>query len=38
MRGNATRMGVGLAGGHWHDAAQALSLIALFVIGAALGS
>src|SRR3979411_680147 len=38
MSGNSTRMGVSLADGHWRDAAQALSLIALFVIGAALGS
>jgi uncharacterized membrane protein YoaK (UPF0700 family) len=38
MSGNSTQMGVSLAGGHWHDAAQALGLIALFVIGAALGS
>jgi uncharacterized membrane protein YoaK (UPF0700 family) len=38
MSGNSTRMGVSLAEGHWQDAAQALGLIALFVIGAALGS
>jgi uncharacterized membrane protein YoaK (UPF0700 family) len=38
MSGNSTRMGVSLAYGHWHDAAQALGLIVLFVIGAALGS
>jgi uncharacterized membrane protein YoaK (UPF0700 family) len=38
MSGNSTRMGVSLAEGHWHDAAQALGLIALFVTGAALGS
>jgi uncharacterized membrane protein YoaK (UPF0700 family) len=38
MSGNSTRMGVSLADGQWHDAAQALGLIALFVIGAALGS
>jgi uncharacterized membrane protein YoaK (UPF0700 family) len=38
MSGNSTRMGVSLAEGHWHDAAQALGLIALFVGGAALGS
>src|SRR3982074_2099714 len=38
MSGNSTRMGVSLADGHWHDAAQALGLIALFVTGAALGS
>jgi uncharacterized membrane protein YoaK (UPF0700 family) len=38
MSGNSTRMGVHLADGHWHDAAEALGLIALFVIGAAAGS
>jgi uncharacterized membrane protein YoaK (UPF0700 family) len=38
MSGNSTRMGVSLADGHWHDAAQALGLIVLFVIGAAFGS
>ncbi|MEA2884516.1 MAG: hypothetical protein QOH32_3772 [Bradyrhizobium sp.] len=38
MSGNSTRMGVSLADGHWRDAAQAFGLIALFVIGAALGS
>jgi uncharacterized membrane protein YoaK (UPF0700 family) len=38
MSGNSTRMGVSLADGQWHDAAQALGLIALFVIGAACGS
>ncbi len=38
MSGNSTRMGVSLAEGHWREAAQALSLIALFVTGAALGS
>src|SRR5882724_4644125 len=38
MSGNSTRMGVSLAESHWHDAAQALGLIALFVIGAAVGS
>jgi uncharacterized membrane protein YoaK (UPF0700 family) len=38
MSGNSTRMGVSLADGHWHDAAQALGLIVLFVIGAACGS
>jgi uncharacterized membrane protein YoaK (UPF0700 family) len=38
MSGNSTRMGVSLADGHWHDAAQALGLIALFVTGAACGS
>ena len=38
MSGNSTRMGVSLAGGHWSNAAEALSLIALFVTGAAIGS
>jgi uncharacterized membrane protein YoaK (UPF0700 family) len=38
MSGNSTRMGVSLADGHWHEAAVALGLIALFVTGAALGS
>jgi uncharacterized membrane protein YoaK (UPF0700 family) len=38
MSGNSTRMGVSLAEGHWPDAAEALGLIALFVIGAAAGS
>jgi uncharacterized membrane protein YoaK (UPF0700 family) len=38
MSGNSTRMGVSLAGGHWLDAARALGLIALFVVGAAAGS
>jgi uncharacterized membrane protein YoaK (UPF0700 family) len=38
MSGNSTRMGVSLADGQWHDAAQALGLIALFVVGAACGS
>jgi uncharacterized membrane protein YoaK (UPF0700 family) len=38
MSGNSTRMGVSLADGHWHDAAQALGLIVLFVVGAACGS
>jgi uncharacterized membrane protein YoaK (UPF0700 family) len=38
MSGNSTRMGVNLASGHWHDAAEALGLIALFVAGAAAGS
>src|SRR5438876_12153683 len=38
MSGNSTRMGVSLAEGHWLPAAEALGLIALFVIGAALGS
>ena len=38
MSGNSTRMGVSLAEGHWQNAAAALGLIALFVIGAAAGS
>ena len=38
MSGNSTRMGVSLAEGHWIAAAEALGLIALFVIGAAAGS
>src|SRR5258708_30972806 len=38
MSGNATRMGVSLAQGQWSNAAQALGLIALFVVGAAGGS
>jgi uncharacterized membrane protein YoaK (UPF0700 family) len=38
MSGNSTRMGVSLAEGHWQSAAEALGLIALFVIGAAAGS
>ncbi len=38
MSGNSTRMGVSFAEGNWHDAAQALGLIGLFVAGAALGS
>jgi len=38
MSGNSTRMGVSLADGQWLDAATALGLIALFVIGAAGGS
>jgi uncharacterized membrane protein YoaK (UPF0700 family) len=38
MSGNSTRMGVSLADGHWLDAAKALGLIALFVVGAAAGS
>jgi uncharacterized membrane protein YoaK (UPF0700 family) len=38
MSGNSTRMGVSLAQGDWLNAAQALGLIALFVIGAAAGS
>jgi len=38
MSGNSTRMGVSLAEGQWRSAAEALGLIALFVIGAAAGS
>ena len=38
MSGNSTRMGVSLAEGHWLNAVAALGLIALFVIGAAVGS
>jgi uncharacterized membrane protein YoaK (UPF0700 family) len=38
MSGNSTRMGVSLAEGHWPNAAAALGLIALFVVGAAAGS
>ncbi len=38
MSGNSTRMGVSLADGNWSAAAEALSLIALFVLGAACGS
>src|SRR6185437_7662852 len=38
MSGNSTRMGVSLAEGHFQAAAEALGLIALFVLGAAGGS
>jgi uncharacterized membrane protein YoaK (UPF0700 family) len=38
MSGNSTRLGVSLAQGHFANAAEALGLIALFVIGAAAGS
>src|SRR5882724_4496939 len=38
MSGNSTRMGVSLAQAQWQDAAQALGLLALFVMGAAAGS
>jgi uncharacterized membrane protein YoaK (UPF0700 family) len=38
MSGNSTRMGVSLAQGDWSNAAAALSLVALFVAGAACGS
>src|ERR1700733_3114249 len=38
MSGNSTRMGVSLAQGDWSNAAAALGLVALFVVGAAAGS
>ena len=38
MSGNSTRMGVSLADGNFQPAAEALGLIALFVVGAAGGS
>jgi uncharacterized membrane protein YoaK (UPF0700 family) len=38
MSGNSTRLGVGLAEGHWREAAEAFGLIVLFVIGAGIGS
>src|ERR1700738_2168274 len=38
MSGNSTRMGVNLAQGRWMNAAEAFGVIALFVIGAAVGS
>ncbi len=38
MSGNSTRMGVSLAAGNWSAAGEALVLIALFVLGAAIGS
>jgi uncharacterized membrane protein YoaK (UPF0700 family) len=38
MSGNSTRMGVAIAHAHWQTAAEALGLVALFVIGAAAGS
>ena len=38
MSGNSTRMGVSLADGQWREAAEALGLIVLFVVGAAAGS
>ena len=37
MSGNSTRLGVTLAQGQWVNAAEALGLIALFVVGAGLG-
>lgn len=38
MSGNSTRLGVGLAMGSWDEAAVALGLIALFVIGVVAGA
>jgi len=38
MSGNSTRMGVAIAQARWQTAAEALGLIALFVVGAAAGS
>jgi len=38
MSGNSTRLGVSLAEGQWQNAAEALGLIALFVLGALAGS
>lgn len=38
MSGNSTRLGVSVAQGHWQNAAEALGLIVLFVVGAAAGS
>jgi uncharacterized membrane protein YoaK (UPF0700 family) len=38
MSGNSTRMGVSLAAADWSNAAKALELVVLFVIGAAGGS
>jgi uncharacterized membrane protein YoaK (UPF0700 family) len=38
MSGNSTRMGVSLAAGQWRPALEAFGLIALFVLGAAVGS
>jgi len=38
MSGNSTRLGVGLAVGAWDEAAVALGLIALFVIGVVAGA
>ncbi len=38
MSGNSTRLGVDLAQGEWSKAAEAVSLIVLFVIGAGAGS
>jgi uncharacterized membrane protein YoaK (UPF0700 family) len=38
MSGNSTRLGVALAEGHFRGALEALGLIALFVLGSAIGS
>ncbi len=38
MSGNSTRLAVSLAAGDWRNAAAALGLIVLFVVGAAAGS
>src|ERR1700712_620485 len=38
MSGNSTRLGVSLAQRHWSNAAEAIGLIALFVVGAGMGS
>jgi uncharacterized membrane protein YoaK (UPF0700 family) len=38
MSGNSTRLGVSLAQAHWSNAAEAIGLILLFVLGAACGS
>ncbi len=38
MSGNSTRLGVGLAMGHWTTARTALALIGLFVVGVVLGA
>ena len=38
MSGNSTRMGVSLADGQFRAAGEAFGLIALFVLGAAVGS
>ena len=38
MSGNSTRMGVSLAEGQWASAFESLGLIALFVVGAGVGS
>ncbi len=38
MSGNSTRLGVSLADGDWLNSLEALGLIAVFVVGAAVGS